>query len=106
MLCLHRCICHCAFRKQDFRKQPSLATRIIASDPGAGTFMMSPILALVKGLGWREAFFVMAGLLVVVCFLGCAFNPNTPKGSSERDRCESKQGVKKEVNCQKILNTY
>ena len=58
--------------------------------------MMSPILApSIKGLGWGGAFFVMAGLLVVVCFLGFSFDPNTPEGSSEGDRCESKQGDKK-----------
>lgn len=69
---------------------------MIASGPGAGTFMMSPILALsIEVFGWRGAFFVMAGLLVVVCFLGCTFDPNTPKGISEGDCGESKQGDKK-----------
>ena len=63
-----------------FRKWRSLATGMLASGPGAGTFLMSPILALsIEELGRRGAFFVMAGIMGVVCVLGCTFDPNTPK---------------------------
>ena len=69
-----------------FLKRRSLATGMIASGPGAGTFVMSPILALSIGeLGWRGAFIVMAGLVAIVCALGCAFDPNTPKSTSVED---------------------
>lgn len=79
-----------------FRKRRSLATGMIASGPGAGTFVMSPILALsIEELGWRGAFLVMAGLLSIVCVLGCAFDPNTPKDISDGNFRESKQSDKK-----------
>ena len=79
-----------------FRKRRSLATGMIASGPGAGTFVMSPILALsIEELGWRGAFLVMAGLLSIVCVLGCAFDPNTPKDISDGNFRESKQSEKK-----------
>ncbi|KAJ7394426.1 hypothetical protein OS493_000235 [Desmophyllum pertusum] len=76
-----------------FLKRRSLATGMIASGPGAGTFVMSPILALsIEGLGWRGAFFVMAGLIAIVCVLGCAFDPNTPENTAEGDVCGSTRG--------------
>ena len=65
-------------------KRRSLATGMIASGPGAGTFVMSPILALaIERLGWRGAFIVMAGIVALICVLGCTFDPNTPKNISE-----------------------
>ena len=67
-----------------FLKRRSLATGMIASGPGAGTFTMSPILALsIEALGWRGAFIVMAGIVAFICVLGCTFDPNTPKKASE-----------------------
>lgn len=69
-----------------FFKHRSLATGMIAAGPGAGTFVMSPILARsIEGLGWRGAFFVMAGLVASVCVLGCSFDPNTPENTAQRD---------------------
>lgn len=80
-----------------FLKRRSLATGMIASGPGAGTFVMSPILALsIEGLGWRGAFIVMAGLVAIVCVLGCTFDPNTPKNTSEEDVRLSRYGNDKE----------
>lgn len=59
---------------------------MIAAGPGAGTFVMSPILARsIEELGWRGAFFVMAGIIASVCLLGCAFDPNAPTNPAERD---------------------
>lgn len=67
-----------------FLQRRSLATGMIASGPGAGTLMMSPILALsIEGLGWRGAFLVMAGIVAIICVLGCTFDPNAPKDTSE-----------------------
>ena len=76
-----------------FRKWRSLATGMLSSGPGTGTFLMSPILALsIEELGWRGAFFVMAGIMGVVCVLGCTFDPNTQKDAFEGEFQESKQG--------------
>ena len=67
-----------------FLQRRSLATGMIASGPGAGTLIMSPILALsIERLSWRGAFFVMAGIVAFICVLGCTFDPNTPKGTFE-----------------------
>ena len=78
-------------------KRRSLATGMIASGPGAGTFVMSPILALsIEGLGWRGAFIVMAGLVAIVCVLGCTFDPNTPKNTSVQDVRGSRHSHDKE----------
>ena len=80
-----------------FLKRRSLATGMIASGPGAGTFVMSPLLALfIEGLGWRGAFFVMAGLVAIVCVLGCTFDPNTPENTAEGDVRGSTRGNEKE----------
>ena len=76
-----------------FRKWRSLATGMLATGPGAGTFLMSPILALsIDELGWRGGFFVMAGIIGVVCILGCTLDPNTPKDILDGEFQESKQG--------------
>ncbi|XP_022781341.1 monocarboxylate transporter 12-like [Stylophora pistillata] len=73
-----------------FLKHRSLATGMIAAGPGAGTFIMSPILARsIEGLGWRGAFLVMAGIIASVCLLGCAFDPNSPTNPAERDVCHA-----------------
>lgn len=80
-----------------FLKYRSLATGMIAAGPGAGTFVMSPILARsIEELGWRGAFFIMAGIIASVCLLGCAFDPNAPTNPAERDvHREFEQGDKK-----------
>ena len=87
-----------------FLKRRSLATGMIASGPGAGTFVMSPILALsIEELGWRGAFIVMAGIVAFICVLGCTFDPNTPK-----DTCEERVHVEIYANEKKrklIKNT-
>lgn len=87
-----------------FLKWRSLATGMIASGPGAGTFVMSPILALsIEELGWRGAFIVMAGIVASICVLGCTFDPNTPK-----DTCEERVHVEiyaKEKKRKLIKNT-
>ena len=70
---------------------------MIAAGPGAGTFVMSPILARsIEELGWRGTFFVMAGIIASVCLLGCTFDPNAPTNPAERDvHREFEQGDKK-----------
>ena len=75
-----------------FRKWRSLATGMLSSGPGTGTFLMSPILALsIEELGWQGGCFVMAGIMGVVCILGCTFDPNIPKDILDGEFQESQQ---------------
>ena len=59
-----------------FRKWRSLSLGLIAMGPGGGLFIMSPIVqAFLEHLGWRGAFFAMAGVIFVVCMVCCTFRP-------------------------------
>ena len=88
-----------------FLQRRSLATGMIASGPGAGTLMMSPILAIsIEGLGWRGAFLVMAGIVASICVLGCTFDPNTPKDTSEDHVHVSKNAKERGMNFKLIKN--
>lgn len=58
---------------------------MIASGPGAGIFVVGPILgASVEAFGWRGALLVMASMVVMICILAsCSFRSNTPDSYAE-----------------------
>ena len=57
-----------------FIKRRSLALGLVATGPGGGLFVMSPVLqALVDALAWRGTFMAMAGIVAVIGPLICVF---------------------------------
>lgn len=68
-----------------FLKWRSFSVGMIASGPGAGIFVVGPILAAsVEAFGWRGALLVMASMVVMICILaGCSFRSNTPDSYAE-----------------------
>lgn len=57
-----------------FIKRRSLALGLVATGPGGGLFVMSPVLqALVDALDWRGTFMAMAGIVAIIGPLICVF---------------------------------
>ena len=57
-----------------FIKRCSLALGLVATGPGGGLFVMSPVLqALVDALDWRGTFMAMAGIVAIIGLLICVF---------------------------------
>ena len=57
-----------------FIKRRSLALGLVATGPGGGLFVMSPVLqALVVALDWRGTFMAMAGIVAIIGPLSCVF---------------------------------
>ncbi|XP_020629610.1 monocarboxylate transporter 4-like [Orbicella faveolata] len=57
-----------------FIKRRSLALGLVATGPGGGLFVMSPVVqALVDALDWRGAFMAMAGIVALIGPLVCVF---------------------------------
>ena len=80
-----------------FIKRRSLALGLVATGPGGGLFVMSPVVhALVDALDWRGAFMTMAGIVAIIGPLVCVFlripDDNTEQNNTEdetkRKRCD------------------
>lgn len=80
-----------------FIKRRSLALGLVATGPGGGLFVMSPVVqALVDALDWRGAFMAMAGIVAIIGPLVCVFlripDDNTEQNNTEdeikRKRCD------------------
>ena len=57
-----------------FRKRRSLALGLVATGPGGGLFIMSPVMqALIDALDWRGTFMAMAGIVAIIGPLVCVF---------------------------------
>ncbi|XP_078342262.1 monocarboxylate transporter 13-like isoform X1 [Oculina patagonica] len=57
-----------------FIKRRSLALGLVATGPGGGLFVMSPVVqALVVALDWRGTFMTMAGIVAIIGPLTCVF---------------------------------
>ena len=72
-----------------FIKRRSLALGLVATGPGGGLFVMSPIMqALVDALDWRGAFMAMAGIVAIIGPLVCVFLRIPDDISTEKNNAE------------------
>ena len=74
-----------------FIKRRSLALGLVATGPGGGLFVMSPVVqALVDALDWRGAFMAMAGVVAITGPLVCVFlripDENTDQNNAEDEK--------------------
>ena len=74
-----------------FIKRRSLALGLVATGPGGGLFVMSPVVqALVDALDWRGTFMAMAGIVAIIGPLVCVFLRKPDDTSTEQNKAEEK----------------
>ena len=67
-----------------FIKRRSLALGILSMGPGAGLFLISPLIqTLMETYTWRGAFLVWSAVLLILCFLAMTFDPNVAEMDME-----------------------
>ena len=73
-------------------KRRAFAVGMIATGPGMGLLVMSPIMqSLLDVIGWRKSLMVIAAMLCVPCALACyTFDPNVADGLSLENVKENK----------------
>ena len=77
---------------QYFKKRQSLATGLLTGGHGGGVLIMGPTLeALIRAIGWKDAYRIMAGVAFVLCSLAITFDPNVEKDAEEKDKGERKE---------------
>ena len=85
-----------------FKKKRSAAVGCVSTGIGIGTMVISAIFqALLDSLGWKNTLRVMAGVMVLMCLLGCSFDPNVQDGS--RDKLTNQPDTKKNCNFWRCL---
>ena len=99
--------CSCTFStgvvviSKYFKKRQSLANGLLNAGSAVGVLVMGPTLeALVKALGWKTSYRIMAGVAFVLCSLAIIFDSNVEtdeskystneKGEEEGPRLEGK----------------
>ncbi|XP_078372265.1 monocarboxylate transporter 10-like [Oculina patagonica] len=69
-----------------FIKSRSLVTGLAVTGPGAGLFVMGPIIqALLNNTSWRMTFMSMAGIVFLTCIMSCSFDPNVDIDNESSD---------------------
>ena len=77
---------------QYFKKRQSLATGLLTGGHGGGVLIMGPTLeALIRAIGWKDAYRIMAGVTFVLCSLAITFDPNVEKDAEEKDKGEREE---------------
>ena len=77
---------------QYFKKRQSLATGLLTGGHGGGVLIMGPTLeALIRAIGWKNAYRIMAGVAFVLCSLAITFDPNVEKDAEEKDKGEREE---------------
>ncbi|XP_073255189.1 monocarboxylate transporter 13-like [Porites lutea] len=78
-----------------FLKRRALATGFVIMGPGAGLFVMSPIIQTLLNAttSWRMTLIIMAGITFVTCLLPCSFGTNIAN-----DKCQINTSADK--NCE------
>ena len=77
---------------QYFKKRQSLATGLLTGGHGGGVLIMGPTLeALIRAIGWKDAYRIMAGVAFVLCSLSITFDPNVEKDAEEKDKGEREE---------------
>jgi MFS family permease len=72
-----------------FNKQRFLATGMIAAGPGAGVFMMTPIIqACLNVMSWRSTLLVLVGCIFPICLVACSFDPDVESDSQKTNEEE------------------
>ena len=99
-----------------FEKRRAFATRIVVSGTSLGIMCLGPVLqSLLDAFGWRNTYRVMAGVVFVICLLGCFYNPNVENGLNNANLKEEKERpakdtrgsptVKKEMKKRRLVDT-
>ena len=77
---------------QYFKRRQSLATGLLTGGHGGGVLIMGPTLeALIRAIGWKDAYRIMAGVAFVLCSLSITFDPNVEKDAEEKDKGEREE---------------
>ena len=72
-----------------FMKRRSLALGLVATGPGGGLFVMSPIVqVLVDAFDWRGTFMAMAGIVSIIGPLVCVFLRIPDDSSTKQNNAE------------------
>ena len=85
-----------------FDKKRALATGVVCSGSGAGTFILAPLASflLIQLGGWRGAMKVFAGLCLFCVACGLAFKPLPKKpAKKEGDDAEAQDEEEPQANC-------
>ena len=85
-----------------FKKKRSAAVACVSTGSGIGTMVTSGIFqALLDSLGWKNTLRVMAGVMLLLCILGCSFDPNVQHGSNDElpNQPDTKRECRKRCLC-------
>lgn len=70
-----------------FKKKRALATGITASGMSIGVMSFGPIVEkLIEVLGWRNAFRVVAGFMLLICIFSCTYDPMISESGEEQQQ--------------------
>ena len=85
-----------------FEKKRSAAVACVSAGAGIGTMVTSAIFqALLDSLGWKNTLRVMACVMLLLCILGCSFDPNVEYGSNDGlpNQPDTKQDCRRRCLC-------
>ena len=85
-----------------FEKKRSAAVACVSAGAGIGTMVTSAIFqALLDSLGWKNTLRVMACVMLLLCILGCSFDPNVEHGSNDElpNQPDTQQDCKRRCLC-------
>jgi len=88
-----------------FDKKRALATGVVCSGSGAGTFILAPFASFLLGqLGWRGAMKVFAGLCLVCTLCGLTFKPLPKRPVKKEDDSEDQEAeTEAKTNCLRTI---
>lgn len=90
---------------QYFKKRQSLATGLLTGGHGGGVLIMGPTLeALIRAIGWKDAYRIMAGVAFVLCSLAITFDPNVEKDAEEKDKGEREEIILIRTKMKKVFD--
>ena len=85
-----------------FEKKRSAAVACVSTGVGIGTMVNSAIFqALLDSIGWKNTLRAMAGVMLLLCILGCSFDPNVQHRSNGeiQNQPDTQQGGKRRCLC-------
>ena len=90
--------CSCTFSaglvviSKYFKKRQSLANGLLNAGSSVGVLVMGPTLeALVKALGWKTSYRIMAGVALALCSLAITFDSNVETEQSKYSSNEKRE---------------
>lgn len=92
-----------------FTKRRALATGIVGSGHALGVMILGPILEILfSRFGWRNTYRMMAGVVFVICFLACLYDPhienNCPAVTSKETDPSSIQDTERNPLLEKTMD--